>query len=292
MNIAVLDIGGTSIKSGIYRNGKLEEKKETPTEAQLGGAHVMKNAIEILKSYKDFDRIGISTAGQVDSEKGIIRYANSNIPGYTGTDIRVILTSEFGVPVAVENDVNAAALGEAGFGAGREYNDFLCLTYGTGVGGAIVIDKKIYTGSCFSAGEFGAVLVHPEDRNFEEDEFSGCYERYASTTALVRCVQKVFPELDNGRAIFARIDEPEIQELVNEWIDEIVYGLTSLIHIFNPSCIVLGGGVMKQPYIATNLESKLYHNIMPSFRNVRIKTAELGNDAGMLGAVRIAEALP
>ncbi|MDQ9759487.1 ROK family protein, partial [Acinetobacter baumannii] len=82
----------------------------------------------------------------------------------------------------------------------------LCLTYGTGVGGAIVIDKKIYTGSCFSAGEFGAVLVHPEDRNFEEDEFSGCYERYASTTALVKRVQKVFPELDNGRAIFARIN--------------------------------------------------------------------------------------
>lgn len=292
MNIAVLDIGGTSIKSGIYRNGNLEEKRETPTEAKLGGAHVMKNAIEILRSYKDFDRIGISTAGQVDSERGIIRYANSNIPGYTGTDIRGILTREFGVPVAVENDVNAAALGEAGFGAGRDYDDFLCLTYGTGVGGAIVINKKIYTGSCFSAGEFGAVLVHPENRNFQEDEFSGCYERYASTTALVKRVQKVFPELDNGRAIFARIQEKEIQELVNQWIDEIVYGLTSLIHIFNPSCVVLGGGIMKQEYIFANLESKLYHNIMPSFRNVSVRTAELGNDAGMLGAVRIAEALP
>lgn len=160
------------------------------------------------------------------------------------------------------------------------------------MGGAIVINKKIYTGSCFSAGEFGAVLVHPEDRNFQEDEFSGCYERYASTTALVKRVQKVFPELDNGRAIFARIREKEIQELVNQWIDEIVYGLTSLIHIFNPSCVVLGGGIMKQEYIFANLESKLYHNIMPSFRNVSVRTAELGNDAGMLGAVRIAEALP
>lgn len=289
MNIAVLDIGGTSIKSGIYRNGVLEEKKETPTEAYLGGTHVMERAIEILKTYKDFHRIGISTAGQVDSSKGIIRYANSNIPGYTGTDIRGILSETFGVPVAVENDVNAAALGEAAFGAGKDFNDFLCLTYGTGVGGAIVINKKIYTGSCFSAGEFGAVLVHPKDRNPEEDMFSGCYERYASTTALVKKVQKVFPELDNGRAIFARINEEEIQKLVDEWVDEIVYGLTSLIHIFNPSCVVLGGGVMKQEYIFNKLEKRLYDNIMPSFRNVCIKTALLGNDAGMLGAVRIAE---
>lgn len=291
MNIAVLDIGGTSIKSGIYRNGILEEKKETPTEAYLGGAHVMEKAIEILKTYKDFDRIGISTAGQVDSQKGIIRYANSNIPGYTGTDVRGIISQTFGIPASVENDVNAAALGEAFYGAGKDFKDFLCLTYGTGVGGAIVIDKKIYTGDCFSAGEFGAMLVHPEDRNPEEDMFSGCYERYASTTALVKKVQKVFPELDNGRAIFARINEPEIQNLVDEWIDEIVYGLTSLIHIFNPPCVVLGGGIMKQEYILDKLQKKLYNNIMPSFRNVRIVTASLGNDAGMLGAVRIAEQL-
>lgn len=291
MNIAVLDIGGTSIKSGIYRNGILEEKKETPTQAKLGGAHVMEKAIEILHTYSGFERIGISTAGQVDSSKGIIRYANSNIPGYTGTDVRGIIEKEFGVPVAVENDVNAAALGEACFGAGRDFDDFLCLTYGTGVGGAIVINKKIYTGACFSAGEFGAILIHPEDRNPEEDMFSGCYERYASTTALVKKVQNIFPELDNGRAIFARINEPEIQKLVDEWVDEIICGLTSLIHIFNPSCIVLGGGVMKQEYILDKLEKRLYNNIMSSFRNVRVKTASLGNDAGMLGAVRIAETL-
>lgn len=291
MNIAVLDIGGTSIKSGIYRNQVLEEKKETPTEAKKGGPHVMEKAIEILKTYEGFDRIGISTAGQVDSRRGVIRYANSNIPGYTGMDVRKIISEEFGVPVAVENDVNAAALGEAGFGAGKEHADFLMLTYGTGVGGAIVMNKKIYTGSCFSAGEFGAILVHPEARNVEEDVFSGCYERYASTTALVKKVSAVYPELDNGRAIFARIEEAEIQKLVNEWIDEIVYGLTSLIHIFNPSCVVLGGGVMKQPYILATLKEKLYNGIMSSFSNVELKTAELGNDAGMLGAVRIAEAL-
>lgn len=291
MNIAVLDIGGTSIKSGIYRDGILQDKKETPTQANLGGAHVMERAIEILKTYDNFERIGISTAGQVDSSKGIIRYANSNIPGYTGTDIRAIISQTFGVPVAVENDVNAAALGEAFYGAGKDFDNFLCLTYGTGVGGAIVIDKKIYTGDCFSAGEFGAILVHPEDRRPEEDMFSGCYERYASTTALVKKVSHVFPELDNGRAIFARISEPEIQKLVDEWVDEIVYGLTSLIHIFNPSCVVLGGGVMKQEYILDKLEEKLYNNIMSSFRNVYIKPASLGNDAGMLGAVRIAEQL-
>lgn len=291
MNIAVLDIGGTSIKSGIYRDGVLSETKETPTEAKLGGDHVMKKAKEILGTYSDFERIGISTAGQVNSAKGIIKYANSNIPGYTGMDIRGILSETFGVPVAVENDVNAAALGEASFGAGKDMPDFLCLTYGTGIGGAIVMNKKIYTGSDFSAGEFGAIVIHPEDRDPAKDMFSGCYERYGSTTALVRMMQEKFPELDNGRAIFARISEPAIQEVVNAWVQEIVYGLTSLIHIFNPSGVVLGGGIMKQEYILDKIEKSLYNNIMPSFHNVRVKTAELGNQAGLLGAVRIAEDL-
>lgn len=291
MNIAVLDIGGTSVKSGIYRDGSLMDTKETPTNARLGGAHVMDTAVEILKTYHDFDRIGISTAGQVDSSRGIIRYANSNIPGYTGTDVRGIISQAFGVPVAVENDVNAAAIGEAFYGAGKDYSDFLCLTYGTGIGGAIVMNKKIYTGSCFSAGEFGAILVHPEDRDPAKDMFSGCYERYASTTALVKKVQKHYPELDNGRAIFARINEPEIQKIVDEWIEEIIYGLTSLIHIFNPSCIVLGGGIMKQKYILDKIQKNLYNSIMSSFHNVSIRTACLGNNAGMLGAVRIAAEL-
>lgn len=288
--IAALDIGGTSIKSGVWVNKSIQEIRERDTNAKNGGGYVMERAKEILHSYSGFDAIGISTAGQVDSIKGRIRYANENIPGYTGMQVKEILEKEFSVPVAVENDVNAAAIGEAKFGAGKDQKDFLCITYGTGVGGAIVMDGRVYTGSAFSAGEFGGIIVHPEARKPGEP-FSGCYEKYASTTALVRMAQEYDKTLDSGRKIFSRIDEPEIQALVSRWIDEIVYGLVSVIHIFNPSCIVMGGGVMAQPYIIQQVKEKTQAQIMDSFRNVKLRQAELGNQAGLLGAAFLASEL-
>ena len=151
MRIAALDIGGTSIKSGLWDGERLSREGERDTNAREGGARLMERAVEILREYAPFDAIGISTAGQVDTVRGSIYYANDNIPGYTGIEVRRILEDAFHVPVAVENDVNAAALGEAQFGAGKGYPDFLCLTYGTGVGGAIVLDGRIYTGSSFAA---------------------------------------------------------------------------------------------------------------------------------------------
>ena len=241
----------------------------------------MSRILEILETYRPFDGVGISTAGQVNSEEGYIRYANENIPGYTGTRLKDIVASEFGTPVAVENDVNAAALGEAAWGAGKDHDDFLCLTYGTGVGGAIIIGKKIYSGSMFSAGEFGGIMVHPEDC-VKGQPFSGCYEKYASATALVAEALKRDETLTNGRQIFARFQEPEVREIVDRWIDEIVHGLVTVIHIFNPSCVILGGGVMEQPYILGQVRERTAGRIMDSFRGVELKTAALGNQASWM----------
>lgn len=284
MRIGVVDIGGTCMKAGIWENDKITQLQEVPTEAQQGGAHVVELVIKMLHKFDSFDAIGISTAGQVDSQKGVILYANENIPGYTGTKLKEIIEQEFSVPVAVLNDVNAAAVGEAYYGAGVDSQDFLCLTYGTGVGGAIVINGKVYTGSGFSAGEFGAMVVHPEDRDAKIDVFSGCYERYASTAALVRLVQSKFAELKNGRLIFQEMHRPEVKELIDAWIDEVVYGLITLVHIFNPSMVILGGGVMEQSYVIEQVDLRLHSQIMESFANVKVVSAKLGNQAGMLGA--------
>lgn len=288
----VLDIGGTAIKSGLYIDGALTDIRETPTESHKGGAHVVNRAKEIITDYQQhsaFERIGISTAGQVDPVRGEILYANENIPGYTGTKLKEIMEQQFHVPACVENDVNAAAIGEFVFGAGKGFKEFVCLTYGTGVGGAIFTNGKLYTGSSFSAGEFGAIVTHPEARFAGQNIFSGCYEEYASTTALVKNAKRFDSSLSNGRKIFERFDEPQVKALVDQWILEIIYGLTTIIHMLNPECAILGGGIMEQPYVLEQLREKLYPNIISSFRQVKIEKAALGNRAGMLGAAVLHE---
>lgn len=287
MGIMVLDIGGTAMKSAVYENGSLSDIRETPTEALRGGAHVVERAKSVIADYQKshtFDKIGISTAGQVNPTDGSIIYANENIPGYTGTRLKDIMEETFKVPVSVQNDVNAAAIGEAVFGAGREHDNFACLTYGTGVGGAIFVNGQLYSGDSFSAGEFGAIVIHPEERDPHKDMFSGCYERYASTTALVKRAMEYDSTLTNGRLLFQRMEEPGVKDIIDNWIMEIVNGLIIITHMLNPSCLILGGGVMEQPYVLERIREKLYENIMPSFRHVKIERAELGNQAGMLGA--------
>lgn len=292
MKILVFDIGGTAIKYGICQDDKLLDVNEIPTHAMRGARYVMdtlKGLITALSKDHRFDAIGISTAGQVDADSGSIIYANSNLPDYTGTQIRKELETHFHIPVAVENDVNAAALGEAIYGAGKEYPDFLCLTYGTGVGGAIIQNRKIYHGSSFSAGEVGAMVTHGTAKIMGNDYFDGCYERYASTTALVDSASVYDSSITNGRQVFERLEDEQIQSILDYWITEIVLGLTTLIHIFNPSCIILGGGVMSQPCLIQKIQEKTAASVMPSFSHVKIKPAALGNSAGLMGANYLAQ---
>lgn len=293
MKILVFDIGGTAIKYGICKDGELTYTNEIPTESHNGGLHILstvkKVCVQTIEEDKKnnpdepFDGIGVSTAGQVNFETGNITFANSNIPDYKDINYRKELESLCGLPVMVENDVNSAAIGEAIFGNGKDFDSFLCLTYGTGIGGAIVINNQIYHGDNFSAGEFGSIVTHADIRLAGSDYFDGCYERYASTTALVNKASEYNPNLENGREIFKHMDDPNVVNIINTWIDEICIGLITLIHIFNPSCIILGGGIMNQPYIINTLKEKIYPLIMPTFANVNITNASLGNNAGMLG---------
>ena len=243
----LIDIGGTSIKVATYVDS-LSEVKEYPTEAKLGVDHLIQNVMKIIDEHNDIEAISISTAGQVDAINGYIIYANDNLPGYTGTKWKELLENKYQVPVFVENDVNAAALGEGTYGACIDIDNFLALTYGTGVGGAIVINNELYRGYNGSAGEFGALITHLDSR-LEGKAYSGSYEENASTSALVKKALEYDETLVNGREIFKRINEKEISEIVDAWTFEIVVGLASLIHIFNPKAVVLGGGIMEQDYV-------------------------------------------
>lgn len=289
MRAAVLDVGGTAIKSGVWEDGRLLEAAEDATDAAQGGSHLLECMVRILHRLDagQADAIGISTTGQVNVDTGEIYYANDNIPGYTGVRVGERIRREFHVPVAVENDVNAAALGEYYAGAAKGKKDFLCLTYGTGVGGAIVLDGKIYEGHRWAAASFGGILTHPEQRE-PGKQLSGCYEACASTAALVRKVREIDPVLTDGRKIFEAIGQPRVKAAVDAWIDEITYGLITLIHIFDVPAVVLGGGVMAQNYVLEEVRRKTLERVEENFTETEILGAGLGNRAGLMGAAYLA----
>ncbi len=272
MKILAIDIGGTAIKYGVVSEDFTVEKSfEVPTEAHLGGPHLMQKIMTFVTEYaNEVDCVGISTAGQVNSELGKIIFASENIPNYTG--------------------INSAATAEAKFGAGRGFQDFLCLTYGTGVGGALWINDKIYTGDYFSAGEFGHIVTHTGGKKCTCGN-NGCYEMYASTRALVRAVKEETGKDLNGREIFMpeHFSNVAVRAVIDNWIDEIIGGLSTLIFIFNPPCIILGGGIMNEDYIISEIDRRIHARPIHSFQSVKIKKAELKNQAGMLGAAYLAK---
>ncbi len=291
MKILAFDIGGTEIKYAFCdENFNLTEKKSIPTNAAEGGKRIIERVVEVIKSCDGVERIGVSTAGQVNSIKGEIVYATDSIPGYTGTKIKDIIEAETGIPTAVENDVNSAAIGEAMFGAAKGYDGFICLTYGTGIGGAIYLDNKLFTGNSFSAGEFGHIVTHAGGRSCTCGG-CGCYEAYASAGALVKDVAVKTGREMNGREIFENFDDPEIRSVIDNWIDEIVIGLKGLVYIFNPSLIVAGGGIMNEAYITEEINKRLQTELMASFRKVKVEKALMGNDANKLGAAYLASKL-
>ena len=291
MKILAFDIGGTEIKYAFCdENFNLTEKRSIPTNAREGGKRIIERVIEIIKGCDGIDRVGISTAGQVDSVKGEIVFATETIPGYTGVKIKELVEKETGIPTAVENDVNSAALGEGVFGAGKGEGSFICLTYGTGIGGAIFLDGRLFTGSSFSAGEFGHIVTHQGGRKCTCGG-EGCYEAYASTTALVNDVRERLGLELNGREIFERFGDPGIKAVIDLWIDEIVTGLQSLVYVFNPALIVAGGGIMNEEYITQEINARLQSRLMRSFRKVKVVKAQMGNDANKLGAAYLASKL-
>lgn len=291
MKILTFDIGGTEIKYALCdENFDLTEKNSVPTNAHEGGKRIIERVVEIVRSFDGIDRIGISTAGQVNSEKGEIVYATDSIPGYSGTKIKEIIETETGIPTAVENDVNSAAIGEAVFGAAKGHNSFICLTYGTGIGGAIYLDGKLFTGSSFSAGEFGHIVTHAGGKRCTCGGY-GCYEAYASASALVNSVKEKLDLSMNGREIFENFENPEIRCIIDSWIDEIVIGLKGLIYIFNPQLIVAGGGIMNESYITDEINARLQKDLMTSFKKAEVVKALMGNDANKLGAAYLASKL-
>ena len=280
-----LDIGGTNIKVGIFKDEVLVQEAEIPTLAKQGAKTVIDRCITFIKQYMPCDGIGISTCGQVNNNDGSIHYANENMPGYTGMQVKKIFEDEFHVKVTVENDVYAAARGENQYGAGKGYKDFICLTYGTGIGGGIYLNGQPYYGAGKSAGVMLGGMILQSSK--VKQPWDSSYESLASTTALIQNAQRFNPCITNGRSLFCHLDDPTIKAVLDAWIEQIAIGLCSLAHVYNVPLFILGGGILEQEYVFNNIKRVFQKYIIPGFDGVQIHQAKLGNRAGIYGALAL-----
>lgn len=293
-----IDIGGTAVKLGIVdETGRVLLKGEESVSFDGYQTPVLTTVRRAAKEFltansipvESLAGIGVSATGQIDSRKGIVAGTCGNFPNYIGSPIKSALEEDFGLPVTVANDANCMTLGEVWVGGAKGYTDVIGVTLGTGVGGGILTGGRLLEGARGLGGELGHFRTHALDGVLCTCGASGCWERYAATTALVRGAQPRNPKWKDGRAIFesAHAGDPTILALLDDWTDEIAQGLAGMVHIFNPQLILIGGGVSAQQELLIDpVAKKVRASVMPAFaEGLEIRAAQLHNDAGMVGAV-------
>lgn len=285
MNILCFDIGGTQIKSMIKNENEEIELLNIKSRASKGARLVKEDifaSIDSLKEEYEIDGIAISTAGMVDPNTEKIAYANDNFKDYIGFDWKKLIKDEFKIKAVVENDVKSAALGEYYYGAGKGYDSMFALTVGTGIGGALIIDGKIYRGSSGQAGEIGYL---PMGDNI--------FEKISSTTALINRAKDLYPakNYSNGVKIFKAIDKKEVEaiELVDHMTENLARGIANIMLIVSPSIILIGGGISEQKDkfidpIRQKVERFVPENV---YNSTIITNTSLGNKSGLYGAYQL-----
>lgn len=291
--IALFDIGGTTVKYGIAEsNGNFLFKGQFPTYPQKGSAALLesiKKEVDELKKKYCISGIGISATGQVNYKKGVISAATDLIPGWVGTNIKEYFIDEYNIPVEVENDVNCVALGEMWKGNGRDLNSFISIALGTGIGGGIILNKKLFRGANYSAGEFGHLKINSGGRKCNCGDY-GCYEAHASTLSLVAIVKEATGDRSiTGKDIFEleKKGKEPYKHLVSEWVNDVGNGIKNIIVSFDPEAVIIGGGVSAQgEYLLNKIKKNLKRKLQSNFyKNLDLRIASLENDAGMLGAL-------
>lgn len=307
-----VDLGGTNIAVGLVdEKGSILKKGSVPTERARGYQEILKDmGMLILKviedagvDVNDVKSVGIGTPGIPNNKEGILLYANNL--NFKNVPMRAELQKYVNLPINIENDANCAALAESVAGAAKHVNNSITITLGTGVGGGIVIDKKVYNGFNYAAAELGHVVVKT-DGDLCTCGRRGCWEAYASATALVaKTVEAAvrFPgslvntlvggDLDkiNAKTAFdaARQGDPIGKGIVDRFIKYVAEGLIDVINIFCPEVLVIGGGVSKEgEYLLKPLSERVYKGVYAKdVPQTVIKVAEMGNDAGIVGAAML-----
>jgi glucokinase len=310
-----IDLGGTNIAVGLVdENLEIVLKDSVKTLTSRPTSEIIDDMASLCKSlveragitFDEVEYLGVAAPGSIDPVNGIVRYSNnvkmSNYP--LADELRSRLPIR---KVYLENDANAAALGEAKAGAGKGYSNLVMITLGTGVGGGIVIDGKLYSGFNHCGAELGHTVIEVDGRVCSCGR-KGCFEAYSSATGLVNMTKEKMTEDKNslmwklvnnnlekvnGRTAFdaAKKGDESGLAVVNMYIKYLACGLTNLVNIFQPEVLCIGGGVcgegdyLLKPLVEIIRKSEYGAENQTNFSQIKI--AELGNNAGIIGAAAL-----
>ena len=310
-----IDLGGTNIAAAIVNNEfKIVKKKSVPTGAERDSSLIMDDMAALCKNVCDeagialseIEAIGIASPGVCNHTDGIVEYS-CNLP-FRKFPICAELSARLGLDnIHVENDANAAAWGEAVAGAARGTKNSVMITLGTGVGGGVIIDGNVFSGSNYAGTELGHIVIEVGGRPCGCGR-RGCWEAYSSATGLINMTKEKLAECEasgrktamteiaekygkvNGRVAFDgyRAGDDAAKEVVDTYIEYLASGLASMINIFQPEVLSIGGGISGEGQFLVDLvypivDNERYGGDFVSHKT-EIRIAELGNDAGIVGA--------
>ncbi len=303
-----VDLGGTTVKMGLFDGeGAILDKWEIVTRKEDNGANILPDiAASIAEKnqekgieVKDIVGIGMGVPGPITEDGRVLKCANLGWGIFSVADELRKLT---GVEkIKIGNDANVAALGEQWRGGGRGFDSIVMITLGTGVGGGVIINGKILTGSNGAAGEIGHLTVNPKETRTCGCGKKGCLEQYSSATGITRMTMEELEGTDKpselrqceqvtGKEIFQAYENGDelAKGVVEEFADYLGLGLSHVAAVVDPQAFVIGGGISKNgPVVTEVIKEKYEQDVMFALKGKEFRLAELGNDAGMYGAVRM-----
>ena len=300
-----LDIGGTFVKGIALKEGKSLYETEIPTVTGDGIADCLEELTEKLvlgcgAVFSQVVGVGVGCPGVIASDTGtVVRAANLDLENYP---LKAVLQEKLGIEVRICNDANAAALGEARFGAGKGYSDSVLITLGTGVGGGIVLGGKLFEGNRSAGAEIGHMVIERNGYRCSCGRY-GCFEVYCSARALTQRTKEAMEDdtasamwktytydTVDGRTAFEYMDtDSSARKVVDRYLKYLACGVANIANIFRPQVIMIGGGLSAQGTRLTGpLQALVDKEIfVPDYAPVEIKCASLGNRAGAYGAAAL-----
>lgn len=307
-----IDVGGTNIAAAVVDDlGQIHAIKSIPANIARSDSKLIFQIAELACSIAEenghVEAVGVGFPGLVDNRKGVV-LKTPNMP-FSNTEFRKAFQQYWRVPVFMGNDANCAAVGEYYAGAAFGYNSALMVTLGTGIGGGLIIDGKLFTGASNGALEVGHMIIESNGRRCNCGN-NGCFEQYASASALIRMAREKMqrspgsllwnlcgenPLEIKGKTVFqaARAEDAAAIEILEEYIGYLAVGLANLINILQPEIVCLGGGISQadDDLLLKPLRERILPYIFDKNASVRLERAALGNDAGLIGAAMLCRAV-